>query len=65
MARPLWSGSISFGLVNIPVKLNNAVSRKTVSFNQIDDRTGARIKLKRVSALDGDEVPRRSHREGL
>ena len=57
MARPLWSGSISFGLVSIPVKLTNAVSKKTVSFNQIDDRTGSRIKLKKVSALDGTEVP--------
>ena len=36
MPRAIWSGSISFGLVNIPVKLFNAVSRKTVRFNQID-----------------------------
>jgi DNA end-binding protein Ku len=53
----MWSGSISFGLVNIPVKLYNAVSRKSVSFNQIDSRTQSRIKYKRVSALDGEEVP--------
>lgn len=57
MARPIWSGSISFGLVSIPVKLTNAVSKKTVSFNQIDDRTGSRVRLKRVSAVDGEEVP--------
>lgn len=56
MARAIWSGSISFGLVNIPIKLTNAVSRKNVSFNQIDRRTGARIKQKRVSAADGTEV---------
>ncbi len=56
MARAIWSGSISFGLVNIPVKLYSAVSRKNVSFNQIDRRTGARVKQKRVSALDGTEV---------
>src|SRR4051812_9911580 len=56
MARAIWSGSISFGLVNIPVKLYSAVSRKTVSFNQIDRRTGARVKQKRVSAADGSEV---------
>ena len=43
MPRAIWSGSISFGLVNIPVKLFNAVSRKSVSFNQIDSRTGARL----------------------
>jgi DNA end-binding protein Ku len=57
MPRPIWSGAISFGLVTIPVKLYNAVSKKSVSFNQLDDRTGSRIKLKKVSALDGDDVP--------
>jgi DNA end-binding protein Ku len=53
----MWSGSISFGLVNIPIKLYNAVSRKTVHFNQIDTRTGSRIKYKKVSAADESEVP--------
>ncbi len=57
MPRAIWSGSISFGLVNIPVKLYNAVSRKNVSFNQIDSRTGSRIKYQKVSAADGTEVP--------
>jgi DNA end-binding protein Ku len=57
MPRAIWSGSISFGLVNIPVKLFAAVSRKNVSFNQIDSRTGARVRQKRVSSIDGEEVP--------
>jgi DNA end-binding protein Ku len=57
MPRAIWSGSISFGLVNIPVKLYSAVSRKTVRFNQIDSATGSRVKQKRVSAADGEEVP--------
>ena len=57
MARAIWSGSISFGLVNIPVKLYSAVSRQTVHFNQLDSRTNTRIKQKRVSAEDGVEVP--------
>src|SRR5882672_4001593 len=57
MPRAIWSGSISFGLVNIPVKLFNAVSRKTVSFNQIDSRSGARIRYQKVSGADGSEVP--------
>ncbi len=57
MPRPIWSGAISFGLVSIPVKLYNAVSKKSVSFNQLDERTGSRIKLKKVSALDGADVP--------
>ena len=57
MPRAIWSGSISFGLVNIPVKLYSAVSRKTVHFNQLDARTNTRIKQKRVSSEDGAEVP--------
>ena len=56
MARPIWSGSVSFGLVNIPVKLFSAVSRKNVRFNQIEAATGGRIKQKRVSAVTGEEV---------
>ena len=57
MPRAIWSGSISFGLVNIPVKLYSAVSRKTVHFNQLDVRTGARVKQKRVDSETGEEVP--------
>ncbi len=56
MPRAIWSGSISFGLVNIPVKLYSAVSRRSVSFNQIDRNTGARIRYKKVSGETGDEV---------
>jgi DNA end-binding protein Ku len=57
MPRPIWSGSVSFGLVNVPVKLFSAVSRKSVSFNQIDSRSGSRIRYKKVSAADETEVP--------
>ncbi len=56
MPSTAWSGSISFGLVSIPVKLYSAVSRKTVRFHQVDTRTGARVRQKRVSAADGSEV---------
>ena len=56
MPRAIWSGSISFGLVNIPIKLYNAVSKKNVSFHQIDSKTGSRIKMARTSAADGREV---------
>jgi DNA end-binding protein Ku len=55
MPRAIWSGAISFGLVNIPVKLYSAVSRKTVRFHQIDAESGARVRQKRVGP-DGDEV---------
>ena len=57
MPRPVWNGTISFGLVAIPIKLFHAVRKQGVSFNQLDDRTMARIKYKKVSALDGEEVP--------
>jgi DNA end-binding protein Ku len=57
MARAIWSGAISFGLVNIPVKLYSAVSRKTVRFHQIDAESGQRIRQQRVSQATGEEVP--------
>ena len=57
MPRPIWTGTISFGLVAIPVKLYNAVRKQSVSFNQLDQRTMARIKYQKVSALDGEVVP--------
>ncbi len=56
MARAIWSGAISFGLVNVPVKLYSATSPKTVRFHQLSGKTGARIKQKRVDPSTGDEV---------
>ncbi|HEY3238950.1 MAG TPA: Ku protein [Acidimicrobiia bacterium] len=57
MPRAIWSGSISFGLVNVPVKLYSAISPKDVRFNQLEEGTGARIRQKRVSSETGEEVP--------
>jgi DNA end-binding protein Ku len=57
MPRAIWSGSISFGLVNIPVKLYSAISEKSVRFNQIDRRNGARVRQQRINAETGEEVP--------
>ncbi len=56
MARPVWSGTISFGLIAIPVKLFHAVRRQSVSFNQLDERNMARIRYRKVNAETGDEV---------
>jgi DNA end-binding protein Ku len=56
MARSIWSGAISFGLVNVPVKLFSAVSRKTVRFHQLNGDTGNRIQQKRVDPETGEEV---------
>ena len=57
MPRAIWSGAISFGLVNVPVKLYSAVSRKTVRFHQLHGETGVRIQQKRVDPSTGEEVP--------
>ncbi|MGZ4305116.1 MAG: non-homologous end joining protein Ku [Solirubrobacteraceae bacterium] len=56
MARAIWSGAISFGLVNVPVKLYSATSPKTVRFHQISGKTGARIRQKRVDPTTDEEV---------
>jgi DNA end-binding protein Ku len=56
MARSIWTGAISFGLVTVPVKLYSAVSRKTVRFHQLNAKTGVRIQQKRVDPSSGDEV---------
>jgi DNA end-binding protein Ku len=56
MPRSIWSGAISFGLVNVPIKLYSAVSRKTVRFNQLNKDTGNRIQQKRVDPDTGEEV---------
>jgi len=57
MPRPIWSGSISFGLVNVPVKLYSATSPKEVRFHMLHDKDGGRIQQKRVCSIDGHEVP--------
>jgi DNA end-binding protein Ku len=57
VARAIWSGSISFGLLNVPVKLYSAVSKQTVRFRELREDDGARIKHKRVAEPDGKEVP--------
>ncbi len=57
MARAIWSGAISFGLVNVPVKLYSSVSKKTVRFHQLDSKDNSRIQQKRVNPNTGEEVP--------
>jgi DNA end-binding protein Ku len=56
MPRSIWTGAISFGLVNVPVKLYSAVSKKTVRFHQLHESDGVRIQQKRVCPADGEEV---------
>ncbi|MGH2985662.1 MAG: Ku protein, partial [Solirubrobacterales bacterium] len=56
MPRAIWSGSISFGLLNVPVKLYSAVSKKSVSFRELRESDSSRIRHKRVAEADGEEV---------
>ena len=56
MARSIWSGSIGFGLVNVPVGLYSATEDKTVHFNQFERGTDARVRNKRVNEKTGEEV---------
>jgi DNA end-binding protein Ku len=57
MPRAIWSGAISFGLVNVPVKLYSATSPKSVRFHQLSSKTGVRIRQKRVDPSTDEEVP--------
>lgn len=57
MARAIWSGSINFGLVSIPVELYSATEDHTVHFNQFQRGTADRIRYKRVNERTGREVP--------
>jgi DNA end-binding protein Ku len=56
MARSLWTGSIGFGLVNVPVVMYGTTSAKQVRFNQINPATGNRVGTKRVDAVTDEEV---------
>ncbi len=53
----MWMGTLSFGLVSMPVKLYSAVTRKTVRFHQIHSLDSGRIHQKHVCSLDGEEIP--------
>jgi DNA end-binding protein Ku len=55
--RAIWRGTISFGLVSIPVKLYTATEAHDVSFRQVHATDGGRIRYRRVCELDGEEVP--------
>jgi DNA end-binding protein Ku len=57
MARPIWTGSISFGMVAIPIRLVPAVRKKSISFNQLDDRNMSRIRYRKVNEETEEEVP--------
>jgi DNA end-binding protein Ku len=57
MARPVWKGHISFGLVSVPVQLYPAEVRADISFHLVDSRNSARVQYQRVNSETGEEVP--------
>ena len=63
MPSAIWTGSISFGLVQVPVRLVSATRSRDVSFNQLEEGTGARIRYKKVSDATGEEVTARPDQE--
>ena len=57
MARAVWNGHISFGLIQIPVELHSAEKRTDIHFHMIDSRNQARVRYERVNEETGEEVP--------
>jgi DNA end-binding protein Ku len=55
--RAIWKGAVSFGLVNVPVKLYSATEDRDVSFHQVHSGDGGRVRYKRFCQVCGDEVP--------
>ncbi|MDZ4827692.1 MAG: Ku protein [Actinomycetota bacterium] len=64
MPSAIWTGAISFGLVQVPVRMVTATRSKDVSFNQLEAGTGARIRYRKVSDATGEEVPADKIRRG-
>lgn len=56
MARPIWSGSITFGLVTVPVAMYSATEDHTVAFRQLERGTSDRVRYRRVNERTGEEV---------
>ncbi len=57
MPRAIWSGSVSFGLVNVPVRVMAATVDRDIHFHQVDQKSGDRLRQRRVSERTGREVP--------
>ena len=57
MARPIWTGTLSFGLLNIPIRLMSGEKRTDLHFRMLDSRDNAPIRYERVNSDTGEEVP--------
>jgi DNA end-binding protein Ku len=56
MMRAIWKGAVSFGLVNVPVRLFSATQEHDIRFHQVHRADGGRIRMKRVCSVDGEEI---------
>lgn len=54
--RAIWKGAVSFGLVNVPVRLFSATQEHDIRFHQVHREDGGRIRMKRVCSVCGEEV---------
>src|SRR5437588_4426677 len=57
MPRSIWNGTVSFGLIAVPIKVHSAIEDKSVHFHQVHEADGARIKQKRICSKERKEVP--------
>jgi DNA end-binding protein Ku len=57
MPRSIWNGTVTFGLIAVPIKVNSATEDRTVHFHQVHAKDGARIKQRRVCSKEGKDVP--------
>ena len=57
MPRSIWNGTVTFGMVNVPIKLYSATESKTVHFHEVHVRDGAKIEHRRICPKDNKEVP--------
>jgi DNA end-binding protein Ku len=56
-ARPIWTGTLSFGLLNVPVQLMTGERRSELHFRMLDGRNNAAVKYERKNAETGEDVP--------
>jgi DNA end-binding protein Ku len=57
MARPIWKGQLTFGLVNVPMTLHSGERPKELKFHLVDSRSMSRVRYERISEETGEEVP--------
>lgn len=57
MARPIWTGTLSFGLLNVPIRLMSGERRSDIHFRMLDQRSNTPVRYERVNADTGEEVP--------